>query len=749
MHTFVRSGGWRWRAVSIRRHAAGRLLHIWKALWGDNAGSRSGLLEAPPAEVQPGYDWTTIQHAPKSGHMQYLKDQTGTRSMLINRVLPLWAGLVGLVLIFGWLGGDHLVGDEHNAIHFLKSGFWDYMKSFHYGHTLKAQVWVIHSLFGNSFFWYRVPAAVAIACFVFWLAFFRKDDLPVDRITQALVVLFVISNMRLLFFARWGMPNYGESILLEALLLGMLMPDVIAGRMPAWTKWRLLVMAVLPWFYPTTVILLGAVSTWFWLLVLLSAFVPGVITANGNFVRRMFSAAVPLLVGGLSLVAYRLSVPDAHWNRARGLHSSFSDWVGRGEGGMASFMLHSLRQVGTDILGFVQVMDGATVLAQVHRWLGVSVAVAIVAALAIAVYRVSWLRGAAMKADRAFLRAGGFLAVSVLASIAVVLAAQVRDAFPLGGLRHTFFLIPPLALLAVVSTAYLVHLVSAVAGQWTRTSARVLGSIAVLVLGGFVAVVVSQDRAAADERWRALFAVFHSPANDITFSFSPGFYISSSLQPAPKSYFMIDAGKNVPGAVRDAVRRQSEAGGGRMAVLVRKDAVSDARSGLNAFIAENRLHVEQIARSGAFAALALTIPKDLPARASREIEFNIELPRSAIASVRLDPTQLTQAKVAVESIVLSEADGKHVIDVCSDTKLQMVRTVRVDADAGSGCTLVLGNATNAGWIAPSALRNLGPSADKRGLQVRMRGEFSDEFRIYFDLGNGYNSSVRINIRGGE
>src|SRR5690606_22337993 len=100
--------------------------------------------------------------------------------------------LVGLILIVGWLGGGRLVGDEHNAIHFLKDGFWDYMKSFHYGHTLKAQVWVIHALFGNSFFWYRIPAAVAIACFVVWLAFFRKDGLPVDRVTQALVVLFVI-----------------------------------------------------------------------------------------------------------------------------------------------------------------------------------------------------------------------------------------------------------------------------------------------------------------------------------------------------------------------------------------------------------------------------------------------------------------------------------------------------------------------------------------------------------------------------
>lgn len=671
----------------------------------------------------------------------------GVAAGAASRALPFVTVLVGLVLIFGWLGGDHLVGDEHNVIYFLKDGFWDYMKSFHYGHTLKAQVWAIHALFGNSFFWYRIPAAVAIACFVVWLTVFRNEGLPANRVTQALVVLFVAGNVRLLFFARWGMPNYGESILLEALLLGMLIPDVIAGRMPAWTKWRLLIMAVLPWLYPATVILLGAISGYLWLLVVLAVFAPGVINASGGFARRMFAAAVPLLVGGISLFIYRLSVPDQHWNRARGLHSSFSDWVGKGEGGAISFMLHSLTGVGKEILTLAPVKGGkfAVFVTQAYAWLGISIGVAIVVALAVVTVRAMRLRGSIPEIDRNFLRAGGFLAICILASTVVVLGAQLLNAFPTGGLRHLFFLIPALALLAVISTGYLVCLASlALPGGRMTTVGRMLASIAVMLLGGAMAVAVSQNRFAAEKEWNALFSLFHSPANDITFSFSPGFYVSPSLQPRPGHYFMVDAGNTVPGAVQQAVEKKAEdTDGGRIAILVKRESLDDAGSALNAFIAGNGLHLEQVARSGSFAALALTIPHRVVIREPREIEVTVDLPASAIVSVRLDPTQFTESSVTVESILLADAYGEHVIDVCSDAKLQMVRTVRVGD--GSGCSLVLGNAANTGWFAPSALRNLAASTAPRKLHIRMTGELSDEFRVYFDVGAGYDSPVRIKV----
>jgi hypothetical protein len=689
---------------------------------------------------------------PDAGHpeMCVSSGSSGAVIRLVDGAMAMVALLVGLVLIFGWLGGDHLVGDEHNAIYFLKDGFWDYMRSFHYGQTLKAQFWTIQALFGDSFLWYRVPAAHATSGLIAWLAFFRQEGLPANRPTQALVVLVLVGNMQLLYFARWGMPNYGESILLEALLLGMLMPDLAAGRRPRWTTSRLLVIALLPWIYPATVILLGAISTYLLLRVGLSMLVAGAIKTGADLTRRAFDAAVPLLLGAGSLLLYRLTVPDAHWNRARGHHSSFKDWVDAGQGGPVSFVVNSLSDVGKDLIMLAPHQGGqfARFLTFAYAWLGWLIAASIVVALVLVLVRASRMGRALPATERHFLRGGCWLATCILASIAVVVLAQLADAFPAGGLRHVFFLIPALGLLAVISCAYLVHLIaSALQKRPFLLGGRLVAALMVVIVGTLLVFTISKERRAEQQDWESLFGILRSPANDLVFSFSPGFFISSKLQPDPAHFFMTDAGSEIPGVVQQAVRAKArEPEGGRMAVLVLSNELEDSDSAINKFISKYALRLAQVARSGPYSAIVLGIPHGSVERKPESIDVTIELPDSAIASVRLDPTQFTRTPVTVDEVVLGDASGVHPIDVCGDRKLTMVRTIRIGS--AGGCTLLLGNDTNTGWIAPSALRNLAPSKSPRWLRIRMTGDFNDEFKVYFDVGDGYRSAERIRIGDG-
>lgn len=666
---------------------------------------------------------------------------------------PVVAAVVGVFLVFGWLGGDRLVGDEHNAIHFLRDGFLDYIRSFHYGHVLKAQFWATHAFFGNSFFWYRFPAAVSVSVFILWLAFYRTDALPCDRVTQAAIVLFIASNQSLLFFARWGMSSYGESIACAVVLLALLMPDVAGGRLPVWTKWRLLLVAVLPWLYPSMVILLGGLSVGLGVLVLLPVLSRKATVIWSGFVRRMVGAAVPLFVGGGSFVVYRLLVPDEHWNRARGHHVALEEWLQGGEGGVGAFVLHSLGRIGHDLLEFARVGGAhADSLQQAYAVLGVCIAVATLVALAVVTVRAGRLRTALPPLEQGYLRAGWVLAICLVSSLLVVVGAQLLNAFPVGGLRHLFFIIPPLALLSVFSTAYLVHLAIRMPGLnrgFLRGAAATVASLAVLLAGGVIATVVAKDRIADRHDWDALFALFHSPANDIALSFSPGFFVSPRLYPGPGRYFMSNAGSELPRDFVQAVNELVDAGdGGRVAVLARPRALADPASALNAFIIKEGLDIEQTARAGAFVALELAVPQgSAGSDRMREVAFEVDLPVSPIVSVRFNPTGALQARVLVESVVLVDAEGEHPVDICADAALQLVRTLR-SAHEGK-CLLLIGDGSNTGWIAPSALRNLGPASHSRKLRVRMSGEFGREFLVYFDVGEGYRSPVRIDIAGGQ
>lgn len=662
------------------------------------------------------------------------------------RSVALVVGLcVALLAVFGWLGGDRLTGDEHNAIFFLEDSLRDYIANFHYGTLLKVQFWTLHELFGNSFLWYRMPAALATGAFLGWLAFHKVEGLPREPIAQALVVLLIAGNARFLFFARWGMPNYGESILIVALLLGSLLQDVARGRVPSWTPWRLAGMAVLPWVYPATTILLGAISSALLLAVLAGVvWRPDMVRGAGGFLRVAARSSVPLVLGALSLGLYRFSRADAHWERARGHHKSFSYWLEQGNDGVMSFVADSLARLGADLVQLAPVDGpGAKVLAQVYPLLGMGLGLCIAAALALVVVRAFRLRRDLPAVERGYLLAGGFLFTCVAACLAVTNLAALLDAFPMGSLRHMFFLIPALGLLAALSLAYLALLPGMPSGKTVVAGTRVAATACVVAFGLLLAMGLSHERKVAAGEQQALLAVLNAPGNDVTLAFEPGFYLSDTMLPATTRYFFTGSRRGIPEELLHAVHEVAgRPSGGRMAILVRVKELEKERSPIKRLIAELGLRQERSARHGRYVALALQIPHgvSLP---TRRADVTVALPPEGIASVRIDPSRYRNAAVTIDGLALTDNAGVHAIDACADPQLKLMRSKRVDARAA--CSFDFGNGKNSGWFAPSRLRNLPATTEPRALRIRMTGELGSEIRVYLDLGQGYKTPIRVKL----
>jgi hypothetical protein len=656
--------------------------------------------------------------------------------------------VIALLVIFAWLGGDQLVGDEHNAVYFLKDGLWDYIKTFHYGHLLKIQFWAVHALFGNSFFWYRMPAALASAGFVAWLAWVRTDGSPRDKLARVLVILFVVCNMQFLYFARWGMPNYAESILIGALLLTAVLPETGEGLTPRWTGFRLALIALLPWVYPATVILLGAMSAYFGLCalsrVLASRDRPDIL----GCVRMLLRAAVPMLLGVVSFLAYRLTVPDAQWERARGHHASFKDWIAGGHGGMSSFVRDSLGSIGKELLALPVHGGGKLVTwsSAAYAVLGLALAAGTTVALVLVVVRALRMKQGLPVAERRFLHGGLFLATVLLASLAVALGGSLLDAFPAIGMRHLFFLVPVMALLFVLSVGYLGGMATRfVAGSGTAlATGRILVALIAVLLGGLLATTVLQQRRAEHARMQQLMDVFHSPKNDIIFSYAPGFFVSKATISGQQPYFMTDSGPEIPGAVIHAVReRAASAGGGRIALLMRTSALNSRDSQLDDLIRDYGLQLIESVDAGNHTVLAFHIPHGVTRSDVRTVDLTVPLPSTPILAVRLDPTQFRQSTLTVGLMEVTDASGKRAIDLCGDRKLTLVRSLRIGSDGK--CSFVLGNSSNSGWFAPGELRNLPASMGPRLLHVRMTGKFGSEIKVYLDQGGGFSNPIRMKV----
>jgi hypothetical protein len=273
-----------------------------------------------------------------------------------------------------------------------------------------------------------------------------------------------------------------------------------------------------------------------------------------------------------------------------------------------------------------------------------------------------------------------------------------------------------------------------------RGAAAVGLAVVAIAFAAVVGLAALRERGQAEAAQARLLAAFHSEANDVTLAFAPGFFISPGTLPGPRRYFMIDSGDQVPAPAVQAVREKAAAGGGRMAVLLRSRALESGA--IASFIAQQHLDVQDMLQSGPFAVLVLGIPAGKSDVALTTVETTVDVPAGAVLSVRLDPTAFAKVPVTIDELALADASGTHPIDLCADARLQLVRSVRL-GETAEGCSFIMGNEANAGWLAPTQLRNLPAAAGPRRLKLRMSGELSDEIRFYFDTGSGYHSPLRL------
>lgn len=657
--------------------------------------------------------------------------------------------VVGVVLVSFGLSVDRLNGDEHNAISFLTNGLWEYIKTFHYGHLVKIQIWTLHELFGNSFFWFRVPAALSAIAVLGWLALYRVEGFPVSRTTQALVVLLLGGNVAFLNFARWGIPNYAEAILVCSILLGAVLADVIGNRVPEWTRGRLLLIAILPWLHPATVILLGGISVYLLLDATRRQW------GSGGIMRMAGAwspALVPVMIGAFSLAVFRLSIPDAHWARARHHHKAFNAWQEQGgEGEMVGFIQDSLVGLGQQFLKMPPLAGESP-----HQWVEpvyvnavILVAVAVTVALAVVGWRAYRLRRSMSGIDAGFARGAMFLLTCLAAVLAVTILASAFERFPLIGLRHLFMIITLPALLAVLALAYLGHVLRMHLNDRASDLATGVGrfavGLAVLGVGVALSLAMTTQRRLESIKYEAIQAVLQSAGNDIVFSWAPGFYYADATLVHAPEFFQVDRGSSLPGGLAQAIREeQLSPDGGTIAILTTSSMIGVA-SPVSRLMDDYGLRIEDKASYGQYEALALRIPLQRGREpVKKAIDITVDLPAVDIVSVRFDPTDHLQGEVAVDSIVYIDSAGEHLVNVCDDRELASMRTTLDKGEDGS-CNLILGNDENTGWIAPSSLENLDADTASRQVRIRMTGELGNEFLVYVDTGAGYVSPIRVKL----
>lgn len=651
-------------------------------------------------------------------------------------------------MVLGILGGDRLNGDEHNAIAFLTDDLWEYMSSFHYGHVIKLQVWLIHNLFGDSFFWYRLPAALCGIATLVWLAMYSIPGLPPNRIGQALVVLMLGANASFLYFARWGIPSYAETILASSLLVGMALTAVMRQQDVISARWFLVLVLILPWLYPPTIILLGGVSAALLLQAWVRQWLAGTKKGLGTATWR---ALVPLLLGLMSFAVYRLSVPDAHWNRARNLHKAFKVWSEENHGSVAGFVQESLKKLGGDFLATAKPAADSSLhwVATAYSGVGKLLGLVIVVGIAVALLRVWRFRRGLPNEDAAFVRGLALLLTTLLAVLTVTNVAAVFDAFPVGSLRHLFWTLPLLALLALLSIAYVVHVINASLhrGATRAWAARVLGAALVVGMGVVFVGASLEQRRLADAKYSKLLGVMRAGNNSIVFSWAPGFYFAGSTLPEKVRFLDEDNPRVLPDRLSQAIRDvRKTTRGGQLAILTSSDTLDATNSPFpRLFTPGFDLQLDAEVRYGNYRALSLRIPSVSEHKQQRpqirSIDVSIDLPRQNIESIRLDPTPYLHAKASVESLIYTNSKGDHVIDVCGDQAMMSMRVTRIGS--GPGCAFIFGNEENSGWIGPSDLKNLGADTGPRRLRMRINGELADEFSVYLDTGSGYHSPIRV------
>jgi hypothetical protein len=634
---------------------------------------------------------------------------------------------LAIAALLAWdLSAERFLGDELNALHYMRDSLLEYLTQFHYGHSIKLQFWAIHQWAGGELFWYRIPAVLCAAAALVVVAGWRPDpgDSGPGTGSRLVAGTLLAANASFLYFARWGMPVYAEAILASAWLLGTSLAWAHRNQLPAWRSWHVALMVVMPFLYPATIVLLGALSgAWQCLAWQRSG-------RAWPLPKGTLASWVPLLAGLVGLALTLWLTPDAHWERARGHHSNFSNF----DGTALAFAFEALRGLGADL---VAAAPGGEWGARIYAVLAAFAASAMVLAPALA------LRQRSDTSAQAYLRAMALLVLVAGASIAVSTLAGLRDAFPVGRVRYLFFLLPLLAFAALLSLGYLGRQLQRVAGL----PLRALAAGAALLATFAIVAGVLQERSERRRVEHAQFDALTAPGTRVLLSVAPGYFFPDLLRSAESVHLRSSSPDLLPEGssevVRDAVGR-----GGQVGVYGLTSHLFDGEgipgAALARWTAETGVRPAARLDVSPRTLLLFDLPDVAAERPLRQLAGEVALPDAAIVAVRLQPASGRGVRVRIDRLVLVEGDAGRTLDLCGDARLQLVRGQRLARVGETGCEFSLGTGEGSGWFVPSALRAL-PAGAGRRLRIEASGELDAEFQIFLDLGRGYGSRDMIRL----
>jgi len=660
-------------------------------------------------------------------------------------VHTLWILSVAAAIALLWrIDAPGFVGDELNALHYLRPSLLEYVREHHSLHLLTLQFWLANAAFEGSFVAYRLPAALSALGTAIWVLTLRLPGLRNDLGGRALVLTLLLANGWFAYFGRWGIAPFAEAILVGSLLVGTLLKDAMRGVAPRWTLPRLAMFVALPWLYPGSLLLLGGITAWLVFDSLRRLDGDGPRVNPSAKLREVAYGLVPALAGALSHLAQRMMIPDAHWQRARSHHLAFADWAAGHDGSAMGYLLHMVWGV---LRSFVPPKWSTDAVASSwHSILLVLLAVAVSAVLLAPL--LAWFRSRSRaRADRgpaetAVLRGMAFLSVTAAATFAGIWVAGLLGAYPVvADLRRTLYLIPVVLALALVSLAYLHHRLLDRTGERGATTAyRLLMILAVLVQTAFVARAHSAQAAAGERLWTSL----RAPQLDAVLAWQPGFFFPRAM--LPESALLVRRNRPADGVPAELLGLLGDARSVRLAVfgptaIVRRDLRDgEALGALTACLGFDPVDEASTKRFTVVDLERGAVSDDAVMR----VNSRLRLPSTPIRAVRLELADRPGSVVDVERIALSGSE----IDICGDPDLLRVRTAPTEYTTDGACRLVFDDGSDpgsgkSGWIAPSALRDLPATEGPRTLELTAHGELATRVRVFFDTGEGYSSKQSV------
>lgn len=169
-------------------------------------------------------------------------DPNRMRTIIIGILFLTGAGYLGL-----HLGAGDFLGDEYNAMLNVHRPLREYMKTFHYGTLVKLQFWLCDRMFDRSLAGYRIPGLISAVLNLAVVLFLMPRLWPSKWVMILCVSIMLIFNNQIIYYARYGMATYAESIFLSTILLFLFLRLLDRPLTRTGTVWVVVFFCVFPW----------------------------------------------------------------------------------------------------------------------------------------------------------------------------------------------------------------------------------------------------------------------------------------------------------------------------------------------------------------------------------------------------------------------------------------------------------------------------------------------------------------------